>query len=145
MPAGVQRLLNSTTPFTISDAFPWYRRHGSIAGLSARIIADSIEAVSGLHWGHDGIIRHRRLPTRTMPAHHGLARLNRPAIFIYAHHFRPGKNHTGHQFRIRSRGLAMPRGTVSDIEASSRSRKTAIPGAGSLRRHVHRQHHGSRH
>jgi len=59
----------------------------------------------------------------------GLARLNRPAIFIYGGTIRPGKNHTDIISVFEAVG-GHAKGTVSDIELKQ-IEETAIPGAGS--------------
>jgi len=96
--------------------------------VSREVIADSIETVSGAQ-GFDGVIAiggcDKNMPGCMM----ALARLNRPAIFVYGGTIRPGKNHTD----IISVFEAV--GTYSAGNMSERQFKeierTAIPGPGS--------------
>jgi len=79
--------------------------------------------------GHDGIIAiggcDKNMPGCLM----GLARLNRPAIFIYGGTIQPGKNHTDIVSVFEAVG-GHAAGTVSDIELKN-IEETAIPGPGS--------------
>ncbi|WP_339648664.1 dihydroxy-acid dehydratase [Halopseudomonas pelagia] len=113
---------------TISDGISMGTEGMKYSLVSREIIADSIEAVSGC-MGHDGIIAiggcDKNMPGCIM----GLARLNRPAIFIYGGTVRPGKNHTDIISVFEAVG-GHAKGTVSDIELKQ-IEETAIPGAGS--------------
>jgi dihydroxy-acid dehydratase len=113
---------------TISDGISMGTEGMKYSLVSREIIADSIEAVSGC-MGHDGIIAiggcDKNMPGCIM----GLARLNRPAIFIYGGTIRPGKNHTDIISVFEAVG-GHAKGTVSDIELRQ-IEETAIPGAGS--------------
>ena len=103
-----------TTPSTISDGISMGTEGMKYSLVSREIIADSIEAVSGC-MGHDGIIAiggcDKNMPGCLM----GLARLNRPSIFIYGGTIMPGKNHTDIVSVFEAVG-GHANGTVSDIE-----------------------------
>lgn len=113
---------------TISDGISMGTEGMKYSLVSREIIADSIEAVSGC-MGHDGIIAiggcDKNMPGCLM----GLARLNRPAIFIYGGTIQPGKNHTDIVSVFEAVG-GHAAGTVSDIELKN-IEETAIPGPGS--------------
>lgn len=113
---------------TISDGISMGTEGMKYSLVSREIIADSIEAVSGC-MGHDGIIAiggcDKNMPGCIM----GLARLNRPAIFIYGGTIQPGKDHTDIVSVFEAVG-GHAAGTVSDIELKN-IEETAIPGPGS--------------
>ncbi|MEX0617653.1 MAG: dihydroxy-acid dehydratase [Pseudohongiellaceae bacterium] len=113
---------------TISDGISMGTEGMKYSLVSREIIADSIEAVSGC-MGHDGIIAiggcDKNMPGCIM----GLARLNRPSIFIYGGTIQPGKNHTDVVSVFEAVG-GHAGGTVSDIELKE-IEETAIPGPGS--------------
>jgi dihydroxy-acid dehydratase len=92
------------------------------------VIADSVETVSGC-MGHDGIITiggcDKNMPGLLM----GMARLNRPSIFIYGGTIQPGPNHTNIISVFEAVG-GHAAGNVSDIELKN-IEETAIPGPGS--------------
>ena len=82
---------------TISDGFP--AAQGMKYSLVSReVIADSVETVSGC-MGHDGIITiggcDKNMPGLLM----GMARLNRPSIFILWRHHQASPN-TEHHLRV---------------------------------------------
>ncbi len=113
---------------TISDGISMGTEGMKYSLVSREVIADSIETVSGC-MGHDGIIAiggcDKNMPGCIM----GLARLNRPSIFIYGGTIRPGKNHTDIVSVFEAVG-GHANGTVSDIELKQ-IEETAIPGPGS--------------
>ncbi|MGM0633011.1 MAG: dihydroxy-acid dehydratase [Pseudomonadota bacterium] len=113
---------------TISDGISMGTEGMKYSLVSREVIADSIETVSGC-MGHDGIIAiggcDKNMPGCVM----GLARLDRPSIFIYGGTIRPGKNHTDIVSVFEAVG-GHANGTVSDIELKQ-IEETAIPGAGS--------------
>ena len=122
---------------TISDGISMGTEGMKYSLVSREIIADSIEAVSGC-MGHDGIIAiggcDKNMPGCLM----GLARLNRPSIFIYGGTIMPGKNHTDIVSVFEAVG-GHANGTVSDIELKN-IEETAIPGPGSCaKRHLQRK------
>jgi len=96
--------------------------------VSREVIADSIEAVTGAQ-GFDGVIAiggcDKNMPGCMM----ALARLNRPAIFVYGGTIRPGKNHTDIISVFEAVG-AYSAGTMSERQFKEIER-TAIPGPGS--------------
>lgn len=96
--------------------------------VSREVIADSIEAVAGCQ-GFDGLIAiggcDKNMPGCLM----GLARLNRPAIFIYGGTIQPGAGHTDIVSVFEAVGQHA-RGDMTSAELQQ-VEKTAIPGAGS--------------
>jgi dihydroxy-acid dehydratase len=96
--------------------------------VSREVIADSIEAVSGAQ-GFDGIVAiggcDKNMPGCLM----ALARLNRPAVFVYGGTIKPGKNHTDIISVFEAVG-AYSGGKISDKQFKTIER-TAIPGPGS--------------
>jgi len=96
--------------------------------VSREVIADSVETVSAC-MGHDAIITiggcDKNMPGLLM----GMARLNRPSIFIYGGTIQPGPNHTNVVSVFEAVG-GHAAGTVSDIELKQ-IEDTAIPGPGS--------------
>ncbi|MEZ5491620.1 MAG: dihydroxy-acid dehydratase [Gammaproteobacteria bacterium] len=113
---------------TISDGISMGTEGMKYSLVSREVIADSIETVSGC-MGHDGIITiggcDKNMPGCVM----GMARLNRPSIFIYGGTIQPGKNHTDIISVFEAVG-GHAKGTVSDIELKE-IEETAIPGPGS--------------
>ena len=113
---------------TISDGISMGTEGMKYSLVSREIIADSIEAVSGC-MGHDGIIAiggcDKNMPGCLM----GMARLNRPSLFIYGGTIQPGKNHTDVISVFEAVG-GHANGSVSDIELKQ-IEETAIPGPGS--------------
>jgi dihydroxy-acid dehydratase len=109
--------------------------------VSREVIADSIEDRGGLRRLRRPR-RHRRLRQEHARLPIGMARLNRPSIFVYGGTIRPGAGHTD----IVSVFEAVGRHAAGELSLprSSRSR-TRHPGPGLLRRHVYRQHHGLGH
>jgi dihydroxy-acid dehydratase len=96
--------------------------------VSREVIADSIEAVSGAQ-GFDGVIAiggcDKNMPGCLM----ALARLNRPAVFVYGGTIKPGKNNTDVISVFESVG-AYAAGKISEKKFKEIER-TAIPGPGS--------------
>jgi dihydroxy-acid dehydratase len=96
--------------------------------VSREVIADSIETVSGC-MGHDGIVAiggcDKNMPGCLM----GMARLNRPSVFVYGGTIQPGKNQTDIVSVFEAVG-GHAKGTVSDIQLKN-IEETAIPGPGS--------------
>ncbi len=96
--------------------------------VSREVIADSIEAVTGAQ-GFDGVIAiggcDKNMPGCLM----ALARLNRPAVFVYGGTIKPGKNHTDVISVFESVG-AYASGKISEKKFKEIER-TAIPGPGS--------------
>ena len=96
--------------------------------VSREVIADSIEAVSGAQ-GFDGIVAiggcDKNMPGCVM----ALARLNRPAIFVYGGTIQPGKKRRDIISVFEAVG-AHAAGKISERELKDIER-TAIPGPGS--------------
>jgi len=113
---------------TISDGISMGTEGMKYSLVSREVIADSIETVSGC-MGHDAIIAiggcDKNMPGCMM----GIARLNRPAIFVYGGTIQPGKNHTDIISVFEAVG-GHASGRVSDIELKN-VEETAIPGPGS--------------
>ena len=113
---------------TISDGISMGTEGMKYSLVSREVIADSVETVSGC-MGHDAIIAiggcDKNMPGLLM----GMARLNRPSIFIYGGTIQPGPNHTNIISVFEAVG-AHAAGTVSDVELKQ-IEETAIPGPGS--------------
>ncbi|MDG1943762.1 MAG: dihydroxy-acid dehydratase [Halioglobus sp.] len=113
---------------TISDGISMGTEGMKYSLVSREVIADSVETVSGC-MGHDGIITiggcDKNMPGLLM----GMARLNRPSIFIYGGTIQPGPNHTNIISVFEAVG-GRSAGAVSDIELKN-IEETAIPGPGS--------------
>ncbi|MCY4263916.1 MAG: dihydroxy-acid dehydratase [Gammaproteobacteria bacterium] len=113
---------------TISDGISMGTEGMKYSLVSREVIADSIETVSGC-MGHDAIIAiggcDKNMPGQMM----GIARLNRPSIFIYGGTIQPGPGHTNIISVFEAVG-GHAAGTVSDIELKQ-IEDTAIPGPGS--------------
>ena len=113
---------------TISDGISMGTEGMKYSLVSREVIADSVETVSGC-MGHDGIITiggcDKNMPGLLM----GMARLNRPSIFIYGGTIQPGPNHTNIISVFEAVG-GHAAGNVSDIELKN-IEETAIPGPGS--------------
>ena len=113
---------------TVSDGISMGTEGMKYSLVSREVIADSIEAVSGC-MGHDAVIAiggcDKNMPGCIM----GMARLNRPSLFIYGGTIQPGKNHTDIISVFEAVG-GHANGRVSDIELKQ-VEETAIPGPGS--------------
>jgi dihydroxy-acid dehydratase len=113
---------------TISDGISMGTEGMKYSLVSREVIADSVETVSGC-MGHDAIISiggcDKNMPGLLM----GMARLNRPSIFIYGGTIQPGPNHTNVVSVFEAVG-GHAAGKVSDIELKQ-IEDTAIPGPGS--------------
>lgn len=124
--AGAKSVIYNT--ITISDGISMGTEGMKYSLVSREVICDSIEAVSAC-MGHDAIIAiggcDKNMPGCLM----GLARLNRPSIFVYGGTILPGENHTD----IVSVFEAVGRYASGDIPITQLDHieKTAIPGPGS--------------
>ncbi|MBL1456666.1 dihydroxy-acid dehydratase [Methylophaga sp.] len=96
--------------------------------VSREVIADSIEAVAGCQ-GFDGLIAIGGCDKNMPGCLIGLARLNRPAVFIYGGTIQPGAGHTDIVSVFEAVGQHA-RGDMTSAELQQ-VEKTAIPGAGS--------------
>jgi dihydroxy-acid dehydratase len=113
---------------TVSDGISMGTEGMKYSLVSREVIADSIESVSGC-MGHDAIIAIGGCDKNMPGCLIGMARLNRPSIFIYGGTIQPGKGHTDVVSVFEAVG-GHANGTVSDIELKN-IEETAIPGPGS--------------
>ncbi|MCE8010748.1 dihydroxy-acid dehydratase [Halomonas desiderata] len=113
---------------TISDGIANGTEGMKYSLVSREVIADSIETVAGCE-GFDGLVAiggcDKNMPGCVM----GLARLNRPSVFVYGGTIQPGKNHTDIVSVFEAMG-AHSRGDLELIELKQ-IEETAIPGPGS--------------
>ncbi|WP_205340363.1 dihydroxy-acid dehydratase [Denitrificimonas caeni] len=113
---------------TISDGIANGYQGMKYSLVSREVIADSIETVVGCQ-GFDALIAiggcDKNMPACLM----AMARLDRPALFIYGGTIQPGKNHTDIVSVFEAVG-ANARGDLSMIDVVD-IEKTAIPGPGS--------------
>lgn len=113
---------------TISDGIANGTEGMKYSLVSREVIADSIETVAGCE-GFDGLVAiggcDKNMPGCVM----GLARLNRPSVFVYGGTIMPGKGHTDIVSVFEAMG-AHSRGDMDLIELKN-IEETAIPGPGS--------------
>ena len=113
---------------TISDGIANGTEGMKYSMVSREIIADSIEAVAGCE-GFDGLIAiggcDKNMPGCIM----GLARLNRPSIFVYGGSIQPGKGHTDIISVFEAVGQHA-KGELNEIQVKQ-IEEVAIPGPGS--------------
>ncbi len=113
---------------TISDGIANGTEGMKYSLVSREVIADSIETVAGCE-GFDGLVAiggcDKNMPGCIM----GLARLDRPSVFVYGGTILPGKNHTDIVSVFEAMG-AHTRGDIDRIELKN-IEETAIPGPGS--------------
>ncbi|MBS3669382.1 dihydroxy-acid dehydratase [Vreelandella boliviensis] len=113
---------------TISDGIANGTEGMKYSLVSREVIADSIETVAGCE-GFDGLVAiggcDKNMPGCLM----GLARLNRPSVFVYGGTIMPGKGHTDIVSVFEAMG-AHSRGDIDLIELQN-IEETAIPGPGS--------------
>jgi dihydroxy-acid dehydratase len=96
--------------------------------VSREVIADSIETVSGAQ-GFDGVVAIGGCDKNMPGCLIALARLDRPAVFVYGGTIRPGPKHRDIISVFEARG-AFASGAISAREMNEIER-TAIPGPGS--------------
>ena len=113
---------------TVSDGIANGTEGMKYSLVSREVIADSIETAAGCE-GFDGLVAIGGCDKNMPGCVIGMARLNRPSVFVYGGTIRPGKNHTDIISVFEAVG-AHARGTmtlkeVKDVE------DTAIPGPGS--------------
>lgn len=124
--AGGKSLIFNT--ITISDGIANGTEGMKYSLVSREVIADSIETVAGCE-GFDGLVAiggcDKNMPGCLM----GLARLNRPSVFVYGGTILPGKDHTDIISVFEAVG-AHARGDLNLIEVKQ-IEETAIPGPGS--------------
>jgi len=128
---GADRAGGKSTIFgtiTVSDGISMGTPGMRYSLVSREVIADSIETVVGAQ-GFDGLVAiggcDKNMPGCMM----AIARLNRPAVFVYGGTIRPGAGHTDIISVFEAVG-GHARGTVSDRELH-RIECRAIPGPGS--------------
>ena len=113
---------------TVSDGISMGSEGMKYSLISREVIADSIETVAGAQ-GFDGVVAiggcDKNMPGCLM----GLARLNRPGIFVYGGTIQPGKNHTDIVSVFEAVGKRA-NNDINDIELEQ-IESTAIPGPGS--------------
>ena len=113
---------------TISDGIANGTEGMKYSLVSREVIADSVETVAGCE-GFDGIVAiggcDKNMPGLVM----GMARLNRPSIFVYGGTILPGEGHTDIISVFEAVG-AHAKGDKSLIEVKQ-IEETAIPGPGS--------------
>ncbi len=113
---------------TVSDGIANGTEGMKYSLVSREVIADSIETVAGCE-GFDGLVAiggcDKNMPGCLM----GLARLNRPSVFVYGGTIEPGKNHTDIISVFEAVG-AYAKGDMDLIEVRQ-IEETAIPGPGS--------------
>ncbi len=113
--------------------------------VSREVIADSIELVARGHM-FDGIVALVACDKTIPGAAMALLRLNIPGIVMYGGSILPGK-HKGQDITIQNVFEAVganAAGKMSDFELLE-IENHACPGAGRVRRPVHREHHGDGH
>ncbi|MEQ6889002.1 dihydroxy-acid dehydratase [Halomonas sp. CS7] len=113
---------------TISDGIANGTEGMKYSLVSREVIADSIETVAGCE-GFDGLVAiggcDKNMPGCLM----GLARLDRPSVFVYGGTILPGEGHTDIVSVFEAMG-AHSRGDMDLIEVKQ-IEETAIPGPGS--------------
>jgi dihydroxy-acid dehydratase len=113
---------------TISDGISMGSEGMKYSLVSREVIADSIETVTACQ-GFDGVVAiggcDKNMPGCVM----GLARLNRPSVFVYGGTIQPGANHTDIVSVFEAVGKRA-NNDISDIELEQ-IESTAIPGPGS--------------
>jgi dihydroxy-acid dehydratase len=113
---------------TISDGIANGTEGMKYSLVSREIIADSIEAVAGCE-GFDGIVAiggcDKNMPGCIM----GMAKLNRPSIFVYGGTIKPGAGHTDIISVFEAVGRHA-RGELNEIQVKQ-IEEVAIPGPGS--------------
>ncbi|MGD8175474.1 dihydroxy-acid dehydratase [Marinimicrobium sp. ARAG 43.8] len=124
--AGGKSLIFNT--ITVSDGIANGTEGMKYSLVSREVIADSIETVAGCE-GFDGLVAiggcDKNMPGCMM----GLARLNRPSVFVYGGTIKPGEGHTDIVSVFEAVG-AYAKGDKSLIEVKH-IEETAIPGPGS--------------
>ena len=113
---------------TVSDGISMGTPGMRYSLVSREVIADSIETVVGAQ-GFDGLVTIGGCDKNMPGCMIAIARLDRPAVFVYGGTIRPGAGHTDIVSVFEAVG-GHARGTVSDQELH-RIECTAIPGPGS--------------
>ncbi len=113
---------------TISDGISMGSEGMKYSLVSREVIADSIETVAGCQ-GFDGVVAIGGCDKNMPGCVIGLARLNRPSVFIYGGTIKPGNNHTDIVSVFEAVGKRA-NNDINDIELEQ-IESEAIPGAGS--------------
>ncbi len=113
---------------TISDGIANGTEGMKYSLVSREIIADSIEAVAGCE-GFDGLVAIGGCDKNMPGCLIGLARLNRPSVFVYGGTIQPGENHTDIISVFEAVGQHA-RGDLSEM-AVKQLEEADIPGPGS--------------
>lgn len=131
---GVNQANGKAIPFntiTISDGISMGTEGMKYSLVSREVIADSIETVVGCQ-GYDGLVAIGGCDKNMPGCLIAIARLNRPAVFVYGGTILPG-NHRGKKTDIVSIFEAVGAYANQQIDAQELEQieSTAIPGAGS--------------
>jgi dihydroxy-acid dehydratase len=113
---------------TVSDGISMGTPGMRYSLVSREVIADSIETVVGAQ-GFDGVVAFGGCDKNMPGCLMALARLDRPAVFVYGGTIRPGPNRSDIVSVFEAIG-GHAKGTVSEVELKFIER-TAIPGPGS--------------
>jgi len=113
---------------TVSDGISMGSEGMKYSLVSREVIADSIETVAGAQ-GFDGVVAIGGCDKNMPGCLIGLARLNRPGVFVYGGTIQPGKNHTDIVSVFEAVGKRA-NNDINDIELEQ-IESTAIPGPGS--------------
>ena len=113
---------------TISDGISMGSEGMKYSLVSREVIADSIETVAGCQ-GFDGVVAIGGCDKNMPGCIIGLARLDRPSVFVYGGTIQPGDNHTDIVSVFEAVGKRA-NNDINDIELEQIESK-AIPGAGS--------------
>ncbi|RON17237.1 dihydroxy-acid dehydratase [Pseudomonas brassicacearum] len=124
--AGAKGVIFNT--ITISDGIANGTEGMKYSLVSREVIADSIEVVVGCE-GFDGLVTVGGCDKNMPGCLIGMARLNRPSIFVYGGTIRPGAGHTDiiSVFEVVGQHA---RGDISEIQVKQ-IEEVAIPGPGS--------------
>ncbi|MHC8411791.1 dihydroxy-acid dehydratase [Pseudomonas sp. Hz4] len=124
--AGAKGVIFNT--ITISDGIANGTEGMKYSLVSREVIADSIEVVAGCE-GFDGLVTVGGCDKNMPGCLIGMARLNRPSIFVYGGTIRPGAGHTDIISVFEAVGQHA-RGVISEIQVKH-IEEVAIPGPGS--------------
>lgn len=124
--AGAKGVIFNT--ITISDGIANGTEGMKYSLVSREVIADSIEVVAGCE-GFDGLVTVGGCDKNMPGCLIGMARLNRPSIFVYGGTIRPGAGHTDIISVFEAVGQ-QARGDINEIQVRQ-IEEVAIPGPGS--------------
>ncbi|MCX2898862.1 dihydroxy-acid dehydratase [Pseudomonas mandelii] len=124
--AGAKGVIFNT--ITISDGIANGTEGMKYSLVSREVIADSIETVAGCE-GFDGLVTVGGCDKNMPGCLIGMARLNRPSIFVYGGTIRPGAGHTDIISVFEAVGQHA-RGDINEIQVKQ-IEEVAIPGPGS--------------